>query len=48
VVPACSEDPQFAGEQGNINEVLTRYGPWADHDFFVSGSAAMVRTTCGR
>jgi NAD(P)H-flavin reductase len=45
VVPACSEDPQFAGEHGNVNEVLARYGPWADHDFFVSGSAAMVRTT---
>jgi NAD(P)H-flavin reductase len=45
VVPACSEDPQFAGEHGNVNEVLARYGPWADHDFFVSGSTAMVRTT---
>jgi NAD(P)H-flavin reductase/hemoglobin-like flavoprotein len=45
VVPACSEDSGFAGEHGNISEVLSRYGPWADHDFFVSGSAAMVKAT---
>ncbi|MEJ3742291.1 globin domain-containing protein [Actinomycetes bacterium KLBMP 9797] len=45
VVPACSEDPSYAGERGSINEVLARYGPWADHDFFVSGSPSMVRNT---
>jgi NAD(P)H-flavin reductase/hemoglobin-like flavoprotein len=45
VVPACSEDPGFPGERGNICEVLSRYGPWADHDFFVSGPAPMVRST---
>jgi NAD(P)H-flavin reductase/hemoglobin-like flavoprotein len=45
IVPACSEDPSFSGEQGNISEVIARYGPWADHDFFVSGSPAMVKAT---
>jgi NAD(P)H-flavin reductase/hemoglobin-like flavoprotein len=45
VVPACSDDPGWTGEQGNISDVLARYGPWEDHDFFVSGSAAMVRST---
>jgi NAD(P)H-flavin reductase/hemoglobin-like flavoprotein len=45
VVPACSEDPNFAGEQGNVSEVVARYGPWRDHDFFVSGAATMVRAT---
>jgi NAD(P)H-flavin reductase/hemoglobin-like flavoprotein len=45
VVPACSEDAGFPGEQGNISEVLSRYGPWHDHDFFVAGSAVMVRAT---
>ena len=45
VVPACSEDPSYVGEQGNIAEVVARYGPWADHDFFVSGSPAMVKAT---
>ncbi|WP_213451175.1 globin domain-containing protein [Rhizomonospora bruguierae] len=45
VVPACSDDPGFDGEQGNISEVIARYGPWNDHDFFVSGSPAMVKAT---
>jgi NAD(P)H-flavin reductase/hemoglobin-like flavoprotein len=45
VVPACSADPNYPGERGNIDEVLARFGPWADHDFFVSGSAAMVKST---
>lgn len=45
VVPACSQDPGFSGEQGNISDVLARHGPWADHDFFVSGSPMMVRAT---
>ena len=33
------------GEQGNISEVVARYGPWDEHDFFVSGSTAMVKST---
>ncbi|GAA5189529.1 FAD-binding oxidoreductase [Rugosimonospora acidiphila] len=45
VVPACSEDDGYTGEQGNICDVVTRYGPWREHDFFVSGPAAMVKTT---
>jgi NAD(P)H-flavin reductase/hemoglobin-like flavoprotein len=45
VVPACSEDVEYPGEQGNINEVVARYGPWQDHDFFVSGGPSMVRST---
>jgi len=45
VVPACSQDPSFVGEQGNVADVMARYGPWAEHDFFVSGSPAMVRST---
>lgn len=45
VVPACSDDPDFSGEQGNIPDVVARYGPWNDHDFFVSGSAQMVKAT---
>jgi NAD(P)H-flavin reductase/hemoglobin-like flavoprotein len=45
VVTACSEDPGYPGEQGNISEVVARYGPWNEHDFFVSGSGQMVRAT---
>ncbi|WP_431937342.1 globin domain-containing protein [Micromonospora sp. RP3T] len=45
VTPACSADPDFAGELGDVSEVVTRYGPWTTHDCYVSGSAAMVRAT---
>jgi NAD(P)H-flavin reductase/hemoglobin-like flavoprotein len=45
VVASCSEDPTFPGEQGNISDVVARYGPWNEHDFFVSGSGSMVRAT---
>jgi NAD(P)H-flavin reductase/hemoglobin-like flavoprotein len=45
VVTACSEDQTFAGEQGNISDVVARYGPWTEHDFFVSGSGTMVKAT---
>jgi NAD(P)H-flavin reductase/hemoglobin-like flavoprotein len=45
VIPACDEDPGFSGEHGTIADVVARYGPWAEHDFFVSGSPAMVKAT---
>jgi NAD(P)H-flavin reductase/hemoglobin-like flavoprotein len=45
VVPACSEDPTFRGEQGTIDEVLARNAPWGEREFFVSGPPAMVRAT---
>lgn len=45
IVPACSEDPDYPGERGNVPDVLARYGPWKDHDVFVSGTAAMVKAT---
>jgi NAD(P)H-flavin reductase/hemoglobin-like flavoprotein len=45
VVTACSEDAGFSGEHGNISDVVARYGPWSDHDFFVSGSGPMVKAT---
>ncbi len=48
VVPACSEDPGFAGEHGTISDVVGRFGPWQEHDFFVSGSPAMVKATLRR
>jgi NAD(P)H-flavin reductase/hemoglobin-like flavoprotein len=45
VVSACSEDPTWGGEQGNISDVIARHGPWNNHDFFVSGSPSMVKAT---
>jgi NAD(P)H-flavin reductase/hemoglobin-like flavoprotein len=48
VVPAVTDEPGFTGETGNISDVVSRYGPWEQHDFFVSGSAAMVKATLRR
>ena len=45
VVPACSRDKTYPGEKGTVAQVVRRYGPWQEHDFFVSGSPMMVRTT---
>ena len=45
VVPACSEDPSYPGECGLINDVVARFGPWEQHEFFVCGPPAMVRAT---
>jgi NAD(P)H-flavin reductase/hemoglobin-like flavoprotein len=42
VVPCCSDDLGFDGEQGDVCDVLARYGPWKGHDCFVSGSTSMV------
>src|SRR6266511_448526 len=45
VIPACSADAGYSGERGMIADVVARYGPWGEHDFFVSGSPAMVKST---
>jgi NAD(P)H-flavin reductase/hemoglobin-like flavoprotein len=45
VVPVCSHDPGWGGEEGTVAEALQRFGPWREHDFYVSGSPGMVRTT---
>jgi NAD(P)H-flavin reductase len=48
VASAVSEDPGHGGEQGNISDVMARYGPWKEHDFFVAGSPAMVKASLRR
>ncbi len=45
LVPACSDDEDFSGEKGNIGDVVERFGPWPDHDFFVCGPPPMVSAT---
>ncbi len=45
IIPACSDDPTYPGETGAISDVVERFGPWPDHEFFVSGAPGMVRTT---
>lgn len=47
VVPACSDDPTYPGEQGLISDVVERFGPWPDHDVFVCGTPGMVRAILG-
>jgi NAD(P)H-flavin reductase len=47
VVTACSEDTTYDGEQGNICDVVERFGPWEDREFIVCGSPSMVRVTLG-
>lgn len=47
VIPVCSEDDDYPVEHGPVNEVVERYGPWPDHEFYVCGPPAMVRATLG-
>ncbi|MEV4758779.1 globin domain-containing protein [Micromonospora sp. NPDC049559] len=44
IIPCCGDDPAFGGEQGDVADVVARYGPWTSHDCLVSGSVAMVRS----
>ncbi len=52
VVPCVSHDNGYQGERGMLPDVLARHGAdrfnWNEHDFCVSGSAAMVRATLAR
>jgi NAD(P)H-flavin reductase/hemoglobin-like flavoprotein len=48
VTMAVSNDPEYAGEQGTLPDVITRYGGWERHDAYVSGSPDMVRATVAR
>jgi len=48
VVRAASEDPDYPGERGAIPDVVSRHGPWRNHDFYVAGSAPMVNATLRR
>ncbi len=48
VIPVVSEEPRYAGERGHVADAVVRYSPWPEHDFYVSGSPAMVRTTLTR
>jgi NAD(P)H-flavin reductase/hemoglobin-like flavoprotein len=45
IVRAVSDEPDYPGERGSIPEVVSRHGPFDNHDFYVSGSAPMVNAT---
>jgi NAD(P)H-flavin reductase len=48
VVRATSDEPDEHGEQAAISDLVSRHGPWPDHDFYVCGSALMVTATLHR
>jgi NAD(P)H-flavin reductase/hemoglobin-like flavoprotein len=47
VVAACSDEPSYQGESGPIHEVVDRFRPWGDHDFYIAGPPAMLHATLG-
>jgi NAD(P)H-flavin reductase/hemoglobin-like flavoprotein len=49
VIPVVDSEPGLAGaEHGTLAEVVTRHGPWAEHNVLVCGSPAMIRATVSR
>ncbi len=44
LVPVCSHDRDWGGEEGTVAQALARSGPWREHDFFLSGSPLMIRS----
>ncbi|WP_412543027.1 globin domain-containing protein [Longispora sp. K20-0274] len=46
--PVLSEQTDSAHPHGLVGEVCAAAGPWPEHDFYVAGSAAMVRATRAR
>ncbi|MBV1850561.1 globin domain-containing protein [Catellatospora tritici] len=45
LIPTVSHDPAYPGETGLLSDALDRHGPWQNHDFYISGSPAMVSAT---
>jgi NAD(P)H-flavin reductase/hemoglobin-like flavoprotein len=45
ITPVTSDDPAFAGLQGNVGRVAARYMPHRQCEAYVAGPAAMVRET---
>jgi NAD(P)H-flavin reductase/hemoglobin-like flavoprotein len=48
VIPAVSDDRDFAGEQGRLPDVVARSGRWQEHDAYVCGPGPMVAATAAR
>ncbi len=45
VVPACTDEPSYGREKGNVSDVMERLGPYPDHDFYVCGPPEMMGAT---
>jgi NAD(P)H-flavin reductase len=39
VVPVVSDEPGYAGERGQLPDVVARAGSWRNHDAYVAGPA---------
>lgn len=48
VTPCVSADPKFAGESGNLPDVVARRGDWSGHDAYLAGPTEMVRETVAK
>jgi len=48
VVPAVSEDFDYAGENASLPQLVARYGAWYSHDIFAAGSPDMIRATVAK
>jgi NAD(P)H-flavin reductase/hemoglobin-like flavoprotein len=45
VTPVVSGEPGFAGERGQLPDVVARSGSWRDHDAYIAGPTPMVQAT---
>jgi ferredoxin-NADP reductase len=43
-----SADTRFAGETGNLPEVVARHGDWPGYDAYLAGPTEMVQETVSR
>ncbi|HET9897492.1 MAG TPA: globin domain-containing protein [Streptosporangiaceae bacterium] len=48
VTPVVSSNPKFAGETGNLPDVVARYGDWSQHEAYIAGPTEMVREAVAR
>jgi NAD(P)H-flavin reductase/hemoglobin-like flavoprotein len=48
VTPVVSGDTRFAGETGNLPEVVARHGDWPGYDAYLAGPTEMVQETVSR
>jgi NAD(P)H-flavin reductase/hemoglobin-like flavoprotein len=48
VIPSVSGEPGYAGESGELADVVARNGVWRDHDAYVAGPTAMVEQSIVR
>jgi NAD(P)H-flavin reductase len=48
VTPAVSADQKFAGETGNLADVVARHGDWSGHEAYLAGPTTMVEDTAAR